>query len=160
MPKRPLPPDPPETPAVLKAIKLARQNGKQLSMQEAKEFEAFRSRSNIRKLPNTIIKTRRGQTVYRTEGKAGADLMMHPEVWVQKKVQRDLEVGISKVARRAPNPQLGVAARQKRSETLRLIVEKLAKKYENLGRFRAARIAKEVGISAKHVRFLLRTKRT
>lgn len=160
MPKRPMPPDSPETLDVLEAIKLARQNGKQLTEQEVKEFAAFRSQSNISKLPNTIIKTRRGQTVYRTEGKAGADLLMHPEGWKHKQAQRDIEAVISKALRRAPDPKLGVTTRQIRADALRKKVERLAIKYENWGRFRATKIADEVGVSAKYIRELLKPERT
>lgn len=156
MPKRPLPPDSPETPAILEAIKLARQNGKQLTEQEVKEFAAFRSQSNISKLPNAINMPRRGQNVFRIIGKAGADLQIHPESWKQKKAQRDIEAVISKALRRAPDSSQGVTARQKSSDELQRKVVKLAKKYEHLGRYMASKIADELNITAKHVRVILK----
>lgn len=159
MPKRPLPPDPPETPAVLEAIKLVHQNGKQLTEQEIKEFGAYRSQSSIRKLPDTTIQTRREQTVYRTVGAAGADMLEHPESLANREKLRKHFVDISAVLRQPPESKIGVLAKKAKARKLVLKIYALADENVHRGPGRAVFIAKRLKISAKYVREVLR-KRT
>lgn len=159
MPRRPMPPDPPNYSAALQAVKAALDNGRKLTVEEENEFLVSRAKSSIKTLPEVEVKTRRGQTVFRTKGIAGADLLVHPEEWKNKKKQRNFEAEMSKTFRRAPSPEKGVAVRRLRAEVLASQIVELAKEYECLGQQMVAKVAGELKTSEKHVEVVLKQKR-
>lgn len=145
----------PQDERVLAAIRAARANPKLLSSAEEAEFHRFRNRANIRRI-ETVRLIRRGTLVFRLKGRRGADLPCHPLEWERRKALETLQRVLRGDARRAPDPLLGVRARQTKAQARAQQVLDLYPLYAHRKRAAAALIAKNLGEKEHYVRYVLR----
>lgn len=138
--------------ATLDALRQAHREGRTLTSEEEVTFAAFRSRAHIKVGDGkTLVTTRRGQDVFRTKGKAGADLEEHPVTARLAKLERDHLTDEVKRTRRPPLDK-AISARQQRAQVLADKVLERLEALSDLGDRAAAAVANELGISDRHVR--------
>lgn len=159
MPRRPMPPDPPDFPLALEAIKTALNNGREILVDEYIEFLERRRNFRVSRTHTLVGMYPDGSFYYRIKGKAGADLLEHPVALKNREQLRKYYVSLSAVFRRPPSSRVGVLAKQAKARQLVLAIYALADQNAHRGRYKADFIAKRLKISPKYVREVLR-KRT
>lgn len=125
---------PEPAPVVLAAIGRAFQNPVAWTPEECAEFEAFRRRARVRRTETRFLE-RRGKLVYRSVGKRGADLPVHPLIWeAAKRELRFLWDPNGVQAHLPPDPMRGVRSRQAKAAVRSAPILALFEKYQSRGR--------------------------
>lgn len=141
-------------------IREAQRHGRELTPEEAAEFEASRRNGRIGKGSDTTESLiRRGKRVFRTMGKAGADLAFPPEMYDIARQERDFLTLVATLRRQVPTEQ-AVRTRQARSNQRIERILQLLEQHAHLGRGAAAVVAAKMKVTASYVRRVRAAKRT
>lgn len=152
---------PPEAEAAaLAAMREALAHPRVLTADEERDFLERRAHGAIERHEYTAT-IRRGKLVYRTAGKAGADLDVPPYYWEMLKRQRDFETECAKVERGIGTKRRNMRALPRKAGEARRarILAAVAKLSHLPERNRAAVAAKRLGVSVRTVRRVFKEKR-
>lgn len=144
-------------PVVLAAIGRACQNPVALTPEACARFDAFRRRAWVRRVETRFL-NRRGKLVYRSVGKRGDDLPVHPLIWeAAQREQRFLRDRDGVQAHVPPDPMLGVRSRQAKAAQRSAAILALYEQYRSRGRacvglIVRAMVQKSVVVSERSVR--------